>query len=841
MLAFFAEIEFEYPARLYWLAVLLLVGYFAYRTRVSGPLWRRWAAGLCRAAAIALLILAFAGVRLRGVSDEGWVVFVTDVSRSVSGPAREQAHQFIREAVQQRGQHPISFLSFAGRPGQLRAEFSDQAVDLDDLASDPAAALRLAIGSVPADCAPRVVLLTDGNDTRGDLARVCWGTDVPIHVKPLPAFAAPEAGVTALTAPVQANALGELPLEALVVSNREQPAVLELFRDAAPVAKREIQLLAGDNRVRFLSRLGDQEAAVFDVRLSPTQDTLPENNHRRTMVWATRRLKVLVVDRVPSQAEPLCQVLRSQGLEVTVQGPEQLPGSAADLEPFDLVILSDVAPKQLDTKTQVVALHRYVRDAGGGLIVLGGENTFGAAAYQDAALERLLPVRALQVREAERKSVRALVLVIDRSGSMQEQDRIGLAKQAAKTSVQLLEPQDKIGVIAFSDESNWVVPISPCSNKPEVVRQIDTLTPAGQTQMYEAVERAFLALEQTDAERRHVVLLTDGVPAPGDFGELAQRMAKAGITVSTVSIGADAEQGILQDIARIARGKHHRCENPADVPKVLSEETQAVVSRTGPKEFAPFVFRSLPGLEIVSAPALQGYTATDPKANAELLLLAAGGDPLLGWWRYGAGITAVLTADSKDGGIKGWYAWKGLGPFWKRLIYHAARVPVEDPLALYLRRAGTQATATLDVLGEAWTFLNDAQVQLTVARPDQTQQPLTAQQIAPGRYQAHFAAETPGAYVVAASVTQGARTPLSTKQALFVDYADELLVQPSNERLLRSIAVSSGGAYDPAPAAVFAADGRTVERITLLWSHLVLAALFCFVADVVLRRLRAFN
>ena len=61
---------------------------------------------------------------------------------------------------------------------------------------------------------------------------------------------------------------------------------------------------------------------------------------------------------------------------------------------------------------------------------------------------------------------------------------------------------------------------------------------------------------------------------------------------------------------------------------------------------------------------------------------------------------------------------------------------------------------------------------------------------------------------------------------------------PIYESLLRSVAAVSGGVYDPDPASVFAADGRTVERITTYWQYLVLAAMLLFVVDVGLRRLR---
>ena len=53
-----AQLEFEYAARLFWLAALPVVAYFAWRTKVSGPTWRRLAIWFCRSAGLVLLILA---------------------------------------------------------------------------------------------------------------------------------------------------------------------------------------------------------------------------------------------------------------------------------------------------------------------------------------------------------------------------------------------------------------------------------------------------------------------------------------------------------------------------------------------------------------------------------------------------------------------------------------------------------------------------------------------------------------------------------------------------------------------------------------------------------------
>lgn len=847
MTGLLAQIEFEFPARLGWLALLLLVGYFAYRSTVPTAAWRRIVSWLCRTACVVLLVLAAAGLADRGPSAQRFVVFVTDVSRSTGAAARSAA-EFITAALEHRGPHEVAFLDFAGRPGTLRSEREaaaeeDKAEKLDDLASDPAAALELALASIPTGYVPQVVLLTDGNETQGELAKAGWGVTVPISVKPLPAFAAPEAGVAALVVPTRAAPGSAVPVDVIVQANRAGRAEVEVHRDGQPAAKQAVALTPGENHVRLQVPFGAQPSAVFEARLQPAPNDFPpateqpDNNRRRAMVFADRRIHVLLADPEPPAIEPLRQALAAQGFEVTVQTPDQLPKTDAELARFDLIMLSDVVPTKLAADT-LTALDRVVRQQGRGLIVLGGEATFGEAAYRDSQLERLLPVKAAAAVEVQQKNVLALVLVIDKSSSMEEENRMPLAKEAAKQSVQVLQPHDKVGVMAFSNEATWVAELGPCDDKPALLRKIDTLAPYGQTHMYQAVDRAFLALQQTDADRRHVVLLTDGIPAPGDYSELAQRMAAAGITVSTVSLGKGAEQAILQDMARLAQGRHHACEDAAQIPQILVQETKTVAGEAARREFVPFTLRSLPGLDIASVPPLGGYAATSPKPNVELLLIAAGGDPLLAWWRYGEGVTVAFTADAKDRWAQRWRTWPGFGPFWQRLARHATPAPAPDRATLRLERRGTKAAATLDVRTADGGYDNDAVPTMTLVGPDDRRADLAVTTIGPGRYQAAFTAARPGAYVVIAALPDDPSPSVPRRQALLVDYPDELHVQPTNEPLLRSLAAGSGGSYDPAPAAVFAPDERTVDRVTPLWSPLVLAALLLWIADVALRRLR---
>jgi len=836
MLTLLAQLEFEHPARLAWLLVLPLLAYFAWRSRSSASPRRRLASLACRIAMILLLVAAFAGIAFRGTSDQRRVILLVDASRSVHGEGRKTAARFVDAASAAGGAHEIVEWRFAERPLAMDYDPAGEMPPLDEMVSDPAAAVRSAAASIPSRYIPQVVLLSDGNETRGEVAKAALGAGMPIDVVPLPSFSEPDACLLELIAQPPNPLTRSVRLEAVAYANHEGPARLQWAADGQTITEQQVPLTVGENRFFLTAPLGSAESTLIELKIAATSDAMAENNVRRTRVFAPARPRILLVDTRLSQAENFRAALAADRFDVDLLAPERFAERAGELASYDLVVLSNVSPRQW-TEDAGDALDRYVHDLGGGLIVAGGEDTFGEAAYRDSSLERALPVTAAAAVETK-KSVLALVLVIDRSSSMQEERRMELAKQAAKQSVQLLQPHDKAGVIAFSDLPLWISEIAPVSNKEQLLQAIDTLRPGGQTNMYQAVERAFLALEQTDADRRYMILLTDGIPAPGDYRAIAQRMARQGITLSTVSISAGAEQDLLVEMARIAGGRHHHCDDPDQVPEILVQETRVATSDDGGKTFSTSVYRALPGLDVASAPQLAGYALTNLKPQAEQLLMAAGRDPLLAWWPYGSGLAAAFTCDPHGPATGAWQAWPGYADFWQRLARHVVRRPEPPTMSLSVERHGEQAAVTVQIETDLAAAVDASSLRLTLDTPNGVKQTLPWEPMVAGRYRASFSASDLGEYRIEARLGPAGEPQQVARASLLIDYPDELRLRPTNSVLLQAIAETTGGRFDPSPEDLFTADDRTVERRTSPWPYLVLAALLLLVTDLAIRRLR---
>ena len=830
-----AVIEFDHPARLIWLALLPVLVFFAWRGVTATAAWRAWGSFACRCLSVTLLILAFAGIALRTTSDKRHVLLLVDRSRSVQGDGQQMADEFIEAARSARRHHEVSVWEFADRPQLAETIRSETSPPLNPMISDPAAAVRIAAASIPDHLVPQIVLLTDGVETQGQVAREAIGAGSPIDVVPLPPFSEPDACLIELIPASSDPITGRVRLEAVAGSNHAGSARCDVSIDGQVVAEQTVELTPGENRFSLSIPTGQDRQPLVQAILRSEWDSIPENNVRRLRLALPESPRILLITDDSPQDSALRAALAGERLPADTETPGGLPARLADLEDYSLIVVADVEPQQIEDAVYT-RLEDYLRQ-GGGLIVVGGEKTFGHSVYHQSRLEELLPVTAAAAIET-RQPVLAIMLVIDRSQTMEEENRMELARLAARQSIELLEPHDLAGVMAFSDGPMWIAELETVADKRSLLQKIDKLHPGGQTYMYEAVERAFLALIQAVADRRAMILLTDGVPAPGDYLEIARRMARHGVTLSTVSLGHEAEQDLLIEMARIAGGRHYHCDDPRDVPGVMVRETRAATVDEVPEQFETSVFRALPGLPFEGAPPLMGYAVTNPKPEAEQLLMAAGRDPLLAWWPLGSGIAVAVTSDLIGPNNRAWQQWRGHTAFWQRLVRHAARPPALPCWQLSVQRQGNMARVRLaDARPDDSRNLPGA-VRLSLQTPDGTQHDLEPLPLASGDFEATFEAVDLGEYRIEATVESLDQPTRTFATSLLIDYPDELRLQAQDTELLQAIAGTTGGRFEPSVETLLEPDGRTVPRRYQPWRMLLISSMLLIIADLALRRWR---
>jgi Ca-activated chloride channel family protein len=841
------QFELTHPARLLLLAALPIFLYLS----LQRARWSAWSVigALARAAVVAMLIVAFAGPvqMLPGFAKH--VVLVADHSESTAG-SRGLVDAYLAELAAADDTKASLVVFGTEKPAADVPKGIDVHL-IPSTGSNPADAVLLADTLLPDGSRSEILLMTDGRQTAGDLAAAVQGVRSPVSVATLAPCAEPEVCLEDLKFVSAAAGGGDTLIEATIRANQSGSGQLHLAAEGAPIAAQSLDVAEGEQHLVvpvIINRLG---ATVVTGELVGFQDTFPANNRRRVVVPRREVVRALVVDPELEEASRFVSALSGQGIDVTPVALADFSPTQDSLRPFDVVVLSDVSAAALGNSTSegagndragtadtaLAALDEFVR-SGGGLVVVGGSDVFGVKSLAGTPLEALLPLKS-SPRETERKPTLALVMVIDKSKSMLDDNRLELAKAAARQTVDELEPNDKVGVIAFGTDNAWVSEIIPAGDKRALKQRIATLQAEGQTDMYPALEKAYLALEQADADRRHAIVLTDGVSTPGDFGEIARRMAESGITVSTVSVSPGAEQQILKDIARIAGGEHYHCDQAADIADILVRDTRRVGADV--LQFQPIVHQALPDLDVSSAPALLGFAPTSPHAGAQLLLRSEGGDPLLAWRRHGLGKVVAFPADVKDRWAARWLRWPGFAAFWSRLVTFAGRRERDDARLEWIRE-GNQARVLLQVRRDGapvdgllpFAHVDRLDSDGLSGAPART---VSFTQRAPGAYEAAFDVELDFAYQVQVDLPDVDGNAVSRTIGGSYDYVDELRVGPAEESLLRTVASQSGGRFAPPPGEISAGGAAPRSTPTALWPSFLLAAAVLLVVDIAVRRL----
>jgi Ca-activated chloride channel family protein len=856
--------EFTRPTLLLLIVpIAAVLGLWFARSLSDFPRPQRFVSLVTRVLFCLLLILSLAGVTWLHQTDEQFLLFVVDQSLSLGENAESTAIRFLQDVAERDGTDRVAYLPFAANVGSVQSEpvvygtspsilgepnesienlspgeVPVQIVNTNRDGTNLAAAIEAAAGYMSPGYVPRIVLLTDGNQTDGDAIAAATRSGVPVTTIPLPARSEPEVQVSKVDVPAEVREGQPFFVDVTVHSNHDDEGLVEIFRGDHKVISENRILKSGENRFRFQQSIDNDRMSVFKVRLSGFQDdTLLDNNADSGLVYAAGKPRILIIESDPDLIRELAYALEDEGIQVDIRPPQGMPDTLAGLQNYELLMLSNVPATAL-TQQQMEIARSYVQELGGGLIMLGGEQSFGLGGYYKSTLEEILPVRSDFEKENEKPSL-GMVLVIDRSGSM-DGDPLEMAKTAARSAVELLGSRDQVAVLAFDDQTHVVSELQSASNKGKVSDEISRIDSGGGTNMYPAMEMSFEILNATAARLKHVIMLTDGISNVGDFESMARQMVSAKMTVSTVALGGAATD-LLESIARIGKGRYYLAEDASQVPQIFARETvTASKSAIDEEPFVPLVVRAthaLKDIDMEGAPFLLGYVVTRPKPTSEVILATEKGDPLLVWWRYGLGMTVAFTSDAKSRWAAEWLTWPGYGKFWTQVVRQSMRKSEARGIEVAVSREGQQVTVSVDAVNETGQFLNSSDVEMTVIDPQLRRQKLPMNQAAPGRYVADFSTVDRGAYNMEIALKQEGQVVYRQSRGLIAGYSDELRIQPTNESLLSEIASVSGGQFNPTPEELFNTSSGLATRPTPLWPWLLSVAGFVLVLDVALRRI----
>jgi uncharacterized membrane protein len=844
-------LTFEQP---FLLLLLLPVGALVYLTwrRMSLPFSapQRRLILACRLALFTLVIAALAGASWSQPISRQTTIFVGDISSSTAGQ-RTFIEQWINSAIQhKRPDDQVGIIATGSnalveQSVQSHIDFSHFESTPDTNYTDLAAGLRLASAIMPSDSMRHVVLLTDGQQNLEDAmqeAQLLQQQGIRLDIVPLPAAKNVEARINDISAPTEVRTNERFVLHVKLYTNVAQTSTLRVYLDQKLISQQKVTLVVGEQEVSINLLAPPPGFHTYRVTMEAGADTIAQNNEAATYVNVQGPPRVLVVEGKPGSGQNIIAALKATKIDVTVGTPNDVPTTLDGLAPYSAVILADVPALALGN-TRMATLQAYVRDLGRGLVVSGGQNSYSLGGYTNTPLEQTLPVSMDVPQHKDTPSI-AVVLIVE---SLESDITVNISKEAAKGVVNLLTPRDQVGI--SSAYGSLTIPMQYVKDKASIDKQIDSMNPDDPGSYNPDLSNAEQVLLHTNAKIKHVILLGDG-DAFDNYAPQVMKMAKENITVSTVETNAASvdELNTMINIANWGRGRFYRADDPSSIPQVLLKETERAARRTVINEsFVPAVVTQHPVLTgLNTLPDLNGYVATTPKPNAQMVLVSHRDDPVLAVWQYGLGRVVAWTSDALGLWTGHWLQWKEDAHWWANLVTWTLPSP-DSALNINSKVINGRGHLTVDLpANTAANAGNQQQVQARIVPPNYLDNPgasnqtLNLQPTAPQRWEGDFPVPQPGAYLIQVTwKDQKGSGQLQATTGMIVPYSPEFKTVGTDTQFLKRLAQAGGGSLLN-PNDIAAAFGQNLAPVTaalpITFLLLALAALLLPI-DIATRRL----
>ncbi len=831
-----------------------------YRFTLSDlPKFQKWINLALRSLALLALVGALSQWVVTTFESRVSTIFLVDTSASIPDSVLDASTTYINEAISKKGERDeVKVVAFAKRAYEIKLNENGQVPSIprpeiskkegeekSHLGSNAAAALQMAYGLFPQDHLKRVVVISDGNETHGDFLAESYKAEafgIRIYNKEIEFKAPKEVLIREMSFPEKINVKEPFPIVVRVFASYKTTAKFQLWQNEFKDAFVTKELEPGMNEIELTSEVFEPGFKKFKLDMKVDgEDHFKDNN---TYVYSTKvegKPRVLYIEGFSRAQHYLQRALKTERFELETRGKFGIPNSLAELQNFDCVIISDLAAMYF-SQGQMQVMDRYVREMGGGLIMVGGENSFGPGGYHGSYIERTLPV-FFKPKKRKKTPTLGLVLAIDKSGSMSSDNRIGLVKEAAKSTVDILQNEDRVAVVAFDSSIQNVVRMQSARNKVRIKSNISKLAASGGTNIPVALAEAYEQLLLTNARLKHIILLSDGASESGNiFSELIPAIRIEGITVSTVAVGSGTDTTLLRRIAQGGKGRYYYARDPYSLPRIFMKET-STVSRSSMVEepFRPKIRKRaqfLNGISWGSAPYLLGYVSTSAKPGATVIMESEYGEPILARWRRGLGKVVAFTSDLKNRWAVEWLRWSGYQKFWSQLIRDTMRSNKSDQLAMTTTIDQDKAKIVVDAIGDNDKFINGLDSMIAITAPDGTKSSLKLEQSASGRYEAKLPMTQYGSYGLKATHELNGDTLAVSLASVSNPYPREFQFVEPNRELLRRAAQVGGGETNPVIEKLFDPLGEEVKFRKELWPYFLMAALALLFLDLLLRRVR---
>ncbi len=847
------EIGFDRPWFLLLLLILPLMWIISFNSLAGLGKRRRLFALLLRSLVVTLMVLALAQAKWQEKTDRLTVIYLLDQSESIPVEKRDFMLDYVFEEVSNHRRvekkDKAGVIVFGGNAKIESAPYDgdlpligkiEANVDLLTSSTSLESALKLAKASFPEDTARRVVVISDGNENQGDalaIAEAMAEDGIGIDTIPIELLADSEISVDKVVLPTDIRKGQEFKTK-VVITNETVSGVgvigkLRLVRKTAQsqelVAEQEVTLEPGKNIVGFTSKLDRSAVYTTEAVFVPNDkrhDTIAQNNKASAFTHVRGKGKVLLIEDAFYSGEflHLIERLQANSIEVETMQSNELYTSAGELLQYDSIILGNLprasgdesgsAEIQSFSDAQIKMLVDNCEHMGCGIVMLGGDRSFGAGGWSNSLLEKAMPVD-FQIKNDKVSAVGALALMMHASEMANGnywQKRIG------EEAIKVLGPMDYCGVIDWSDYGGtprwlWKMPSGVdrvYQNRNRMLGMVNKMAPGDMPDFNAPMKVMLNGLKRVNASMKHVIIISDGDPTP-PTNALLKAYKDAKITISTVAVGTHGPAGStpLQKIANATGGQYRVATNPKALPKIYQREARRVAkpvikeSKTGMTAIPVAGSQGheiLSGIDVSTLPPFLGYVMTTIKKSNLVEQLAIASEPtgdkgenstVLAAWRYGNGRTIAFTSDAGYKWTAPWFNDAQYDKMFVQMIRHSMRPITEN--ANFTVSAETKdgvARIIVTALDNEEEFLNGLEmgghgINSAKTGDNDNGRALEFTQVGPGRYVAEHMIEGAGNLLYTIFPGEGYER---LSAGINVPYSSEYSVRQSNTALLNTLA-----------------------------------------------------
>ncbi|WP_346940753.1 VWA domain-containing protein [uncultured Clostridium sp.] len=798
---------------------------------------------------VTMLILAMCNISISFRTKDSSTIFLLDLSHSMSN-YKDETKAFVKNAIEASpSNNKIGIVTFG--ENQEIEQFLTYSKGFNDIQTSPIGnttnieeAIKFSLSIFKDSDYKRIVLVTDGKENQGDLLETSTyfrDNQVDFQVYKIDSEQVEDVYIEDIDI-LDKVAIGEeFSVTVNIKSNIKTKSKISIYSGREKKSEKEIDIEKGKNTFLFKDIQHKGGFKPYKVVIEPENDGISYNNEYTTYTNIVSKPEILVIQGKTGEGKGLEESLKAIGSSYTMINPSAAPRSINELIEYKGIFLCNTHIDDLP-KGFLDNVESYVKDYGGAIITTGGDNSYALGGYKDSVFEDILPVSSDKKGKNEIPEI-SLTLVLDRSSSMLSSDqgsfsKISLAKEAAIRSLDNLRETDNIGVVTFNTWYSWVVPMQKLSNIEEVSDKINSIIAEGGTSIYSALNEAYQKQKESSAKIKHIILLTDGQDGMGqnEYKTLVNDIKKDKITLSTVSIGTDSNNQLLEWISANAGGRYYHSDIYTDVPRIFANE---ILISTGEylinEEFTPKISAHHDILNNIieegKFPSLFGYVGTSIKNTAIEIMTSHMDEPVLAAWQYGVGRVVSFTSDVNGQWSKELLAFDKTPQLFSNIISWTM-IDYDNSGNLSITQEGSSAK----VQYETNNHEDNKKVKGAYTFEGNTTSEFELKEVSPGKYEGRVPMSELGFYSFNITEELQGNTIASQLGGFAYQYSPEYKFQEQSNSLLALVEDTEGKIINSVEDIyeIKSNKGYTKKNISNL---LLIIAMLLFLFDITYRRL----